>query len=89
VIDHLTGYRYTYPSWVRVQIGQKLVFDAGDDDRAGQPVPAVRKEPGRPAPTPTRTPTVERGLARAGEPSQKPAPAAGGPITEDALVRTD
>jgi hypothetical protein len=89
VIDHLTGYRYTYPSWVRVQIGQKLVFDAGDDDMAGQPVPAARKEPGRPTPTPTRTPTVERGLARAGEPSQKPAPAAGGPITESALVRTD
>ena len=64
-IDHLTGYRYTYPAWVRVQIGQQLVFDAGDDV-PGAPVPAVRQEPERPA-VPPRAPVIERGLARSDE----------------------
>jgi murein DD-endopeptidase MepM/ murein hydrolase activator NlpD len=65
VIDHFTGYRYTYPTWVRVQIGQKLVFDAGDDV-PGTPVRAVRQEPERPA-APPRAPVIERGLARSDE----------------------
>jgi len=82
VVDHLTGYRYTYPTWLRLQIGQKLVFDAGDDV-AGKPVPAARTEPEQPAPA--QPPITERGLARAGDPV---APAMR-PITESALVRTD
>jgi hypothetical protein len=49
VIDHLTGYRYTYPTWLRLQVGQKRVFDA-DDDVAGKPVPVARQEPEEPAP---------------------------------------
>jgi hypothetical protein len=43
VIDHFTGYRYTYPGWVVLQIGQKLEFDASDDD-GGKPVPGVRTD---------------------------------------------
>jgi len=82
VVDHLTGYRYTYPTWLRLQIGQNMVFDAGDDV-AGKPVPAARTEPEQPAPA--HPPVTERGLARASEPS---APAAR-PIIENALVRTD
>ena len=70
VIDHLTGYRYAYPTWVRVQIGRKLVFDAGDQVD-GKPVPAVHQEPE--APAPSRTPAIERGLARSGEGRASPA----------------
>ena len=56
-IDHLTGYRYTYPSWVVLQIGQKLEFDAGDD-AGGRPVPGMRTDvvkavAATPAPRPT------------------------------------
>jgi len=72
VIDHLTGYRYTYPSWVRLQIGQKRVFDAGDDV-AGRPVPASRSEPE--PPLPGRAPAIERGLASAAPPAAAPVPA--------------
>ncbi len=64
VIDHLTGYRYAYPTWVRLQIGRKLVFDAGDEV-AGKPVPALHQEPEKPAPS--RAPAIERGLARSDE----------------------
>jgi hypothetical protein len=42
-IDHLTGYRYTYPSWVVLQIGRKLEFDASDD-AGGKPVVGVRTD---------------------------------------------
>jgi hypothetical protein len=86
VIDHLTGYRYTYPSWVRVQIGQKLVFDAGDDD-GGKPVPAAQRQPGAPAPA-APAPGSERGLASAAKGGEDPAPTRA-PIIEHALVRTD
>lgn len=61
VIDHLTGYRYNYPTWVRLQIGKKLVFDAGDDVR-GKPVPAARQEPEKPARP--ETPILQRALVR-------------------------
>jgi hypothetical protein len=82
MIDHLTGYRYQYPTWVRLQIGQKLVFDAGDDV-AGKPVPAVQKEPEQPPPG--HSPITERGLARAdGQPAPTDLPIAG-----RTLVRTD
>ncbi|HEX4585539.1 MAG TPA: hypothetical protein VH183_11970 [Burkholderiaceae bacterium] len=61
VIDHLTGYRYTYPTWLQLQIGQKLVFDAGDDVD-GKPAPAARQEPEHPAPV--ARPGAERVLVR-------------------------
>ena len=87
VIDHLTGYRYTYPSWVRLQIGQKRVFDAGDDV-AGKPVPASHSEPEQPAPG--RTPDIERGLATAAPQQPAPAPVPGSkPTAGPILVRTD
>jgi hypothetical protein len=38
MIDHLSGYRYTYPTWLRLQVGQTLTFDASNDV-AGKPVP--------------------------------------------------
>jgi hypothetical protein len=85
VVDHLTGYRYAYPSWVRLQIGRQLVFDAGDDV-AGKPVPAERNGPVQPQPT--RTPAIERGLASAHKDTGGSAPG-GASITESALVRTD
>jgi hypothetical protein len=31
VIDHVSGYRYAYPSALRLRVGQHLVFDASDD----------------------------------------------------------
>jgi hypothetical protein len=36
-VDHLSGYRYAYPDWIRLRIGEHLVFDAN------------RQDPGRPA----------------------------------------
>lgn len=32
VLDHLTGYMYAYPRWVRLQVGTDMVFDRRDDD---------------------------------------------------------
>jgi len=101
VIDHLTGYRYAYPTWVRVQIGRKLVFDASDQVD-GKPVPALHQEPEKPAP-PSHAPAVDRGLARAGDSrtltatasvteralSPGPSPASGRGEPERALVRSD
>jgi hypothetical protein len=43
VIDHLTGYRYTYPAWIRLQVGEKLRFDASNDV-TGKPVPGLRPD---------------------------------------------
>ena len=90
VIDHLTGYRYAYPTWVRVQIGRKLVFDAGDEVD-GKPVPALHQEPEAPVPSPTRP--VERGLARSDDGHRSPAAAStAGSWTTDpkpVLVRSD
>jgi hypothetical protein len=85
VIDHFTGYRYAYPSWVRLRIGQKLVFDAGDDI-AGQPSPGVRQDPEKPAP-PSKTPVIERGLARGGE--DRVVPPSESPPARRVLVRSD
>jgi len=31
VIDHISGYRYSYPSWIQLRVGEHLVFDASDD----------------------------------------------------------
>jgi hypothetical protein len=36
-VDHLSGYRYKYPDWIRLRVGQHLVFDAN------------RQSPGQPA----------------------------------------
>ncbi|HEX4598041.1 MAG TPA: hypothetical protein VH278_09665 [Burkholderiaceae bacterium] len=83
VIDHFTGYRYAYPSWVQLRIGQKLVFDASDDVE-GQPTVAIQKDPEKPVPS--KAPVIERGLARGGEDRVVPSelPAAG-----RVLVRSD
>jgi len=83
-IDHFTGYRYTYPAWVQLRIGQKLVFDAGDDI-AGQPSPGVRTDPETPVP-PSKAPVIERGLARGGEDRVVPPEM---PVAGRVLVRSD
>jgi hypothetical protein len=81
VIDHFTGYRYAYPSWVQLRIGQKLVFDASDDVE-GQPTVAIRKDPEKPVPS--KAPVIERGLARGGEDRVVPSTA---PVIERGLAR--
>jgi hypothetical protein len=35
-VDHLSGYRYAYPNWIRLHVGEHLVFDA-DRQVPGQP----------------------------------------------------
>jgi hypothetical protein len=38
VIDHITGYMYSYPRWVRLQVGMDMVFDRRDEvDRGPTP----------------------------------------------------
>ena len=32
VLDHLTGYMYAYPRWVRLQVGTDMLFDRRDDN---------------------------------------------------------
>lgn len=32
VLDHLTGYMYAYPRWVRLQVGTDMVFDRRDEN---------------------------------------------------------
>jgi hypothetical protein len=40
VIDHLTGFMYSYPHWIRMRVGADMVFDRRDD--AGRdPTPGV------------------------------------------------
>jgi hypothetical protein len=34
VIDHVTGYRYTYPTTMRLRVGQHLVFDTASEPPA-------------------------------------------------------
>jgi len=41
VIDYMTGYSFSYPTWIRLRVGQDLVFDASDDI-AGRPTPALQ-----------------------------------------------
>lgn len=43
VIDHMTGYRYTYPVDLQLRVGQHLVFDAGHDE-LGRPSKGVLAE---------------------------------------------
>lgn len=40
VIDHLTGYMYAYPRWVRLQVGTDMVFDRRDEKGRG-PTPGL------------------------------------------------
>jgi hypothetical protein len=38
VLDHLSGYMYSYPRWVRLQVGTDMVFDRRDEvDRGPTP----------------------------------------------------
>jgi hypothetical protein len=39
-VDHLSGYRYAYPDWIRLRIGAHLVFDA-DRQMPGKPAPGL------------------------------------------------
>jgi hypothetical protein len=40
LVDHVTGYRYDYPTNLHLRIGQHLVFDASDDE-LGRPSKGV------------------------------------------------
>jgi hypothetical protein len=40
MIDHLTGFMYAYPRWVRVQVGTDMVFDRRDE-RGRDPTPGL------------------------------------------------
>lgn len=40
LVDHLTGYRYDYPTNLHLRIGHHLVFDASDDE-SGRPSKGV------------------------------------------------
>jgi hypothetical protein len=40
VVDHLTGYMYAYPRWVRLQVGTDMVFDRRDEVGRG-PTPGL------------------------------------------------
>lgn len=40
VLDHFTGYIYSYPRWIRVQIGTDMVFDRRDH-RERDPTPGL------------------------------------------------
>jgi len=87
VVDHLTGYRYAYPIWLQLQVGQKRVFDASDDV-AGKPVPVASTEPVAPQQPVARKAPVEAAPPARSQPEQ-PAPADTLPISGRALVRTD
>jgi hypothetical protein len=40
VIDHVTGFMYAYPRWVRLQAGADMVFDRRDE-RGREPTPGL------------------------------------------------
>jgi hypothetical protein len=40
VIDHITGFMYAYPRWIRLQAGADMVFDRRDE-RGRYPTPGV------------------------------------------------
>ena len=93
VIDHLTGYRYAYPTWIRLQVGQKMVFHASDEV-SGKPVPGVAVRSEKPAVAAAPTPAPAPALVTPPTPSPTritptiPAPVAASPL-ERTLVRTD
>jgi hypothetical protein len=40
VVDHLTGFMYSYPRWVRIQAGADMVFDR-KEERGREPTPGL------------------------------------------------
>lgn len=42
-IDHLSGYRYSYPTSMRLRAGEHIVFDASDEE-AGRPTRGMQAE---------------------------------------------
>ena len=40
IIDHISGYMYQYPRWIRAQVGADMVFDR-NDERGREPTPGV------------------------------------------------
>jgi hypothetical protein len=40
VIDHLTGFLYSYPRWVRIQAGADMMFDR-NEERGRSPTPGL------------------------------------------------
>lgn len=46
VVDHMTGYRYAYPTDLHLRVGQHLVFDANDDE-LGRPSKGVLADSAR------------------------------------------
>lgn len=40
VIDHISGFMYSYPRWIRAQVGADMIFDR-NDERGLQPTPGV------------------------------------------------
>jgi hypothetical protein len=40
VIDHISGFMYAYPRWIRVQAGADMVFDRRDE-RGRDPTPGL------------------------------------------------
>ncbi len=40
VIDHISGYMYQYPRWIRVQVGADMIFDR-NDEKGLLPTPGV------------------------------------------------
>ena len=40
IIDHISGFMYQYPRWIRVQVGADMVFDRADE-KGLQPTPGV------------------------------------------------
>lgn len=93
VIDHLTGYRYAYPTWIRLQVGQKMVFHASDEV-SGKPVPGVAVRSEKPAVAAASAPTPAPAHVTPPTPPPTritppiPAPVAASP-PERVLVRTD
>ncbi len=40
IIDHISGFMYSYPRWVRAQVGADMIFDRSDE-RGREPTPGV------------------------------------------------
>ena len=40
IIDHISGYMYQYPRWIRAQVGADMVFDR-NDERGREATPGV------------------------------------------------
>ncbi|HVE88556.1 MAG TPA: hypothetical protein VNA44_02555 [Burkholderiaceae bacterium] len=40
IIDHISGFMYQYPRWIRAQVGADMIFDRADE-KGLQPTPGV------------------------------------------------